>query len=106
LGRILETHYNTRELVEELINGGDMSTCWGNSNWDDDTKPAKYSPRYYAARGEHCPPRLDKDIEEFLSHGEEYSYIFRNGYWFTYAMHQFEDMVVAIPVGPLAVMGW
>jgi len=104
---ILETHYNTRELVEKLIDGGDMSTCWGNSNWNDDTKPAKYSPRYYAAHGDHCPPRLDKDMEEFFSDGEEYSYIFRNGNWFAYDMHQFEDMVapepVEIPAGALAV---
>ena len=27
LGRILQTHYNTSELVSELIDGGDMSTC-------------------------------------------------------------------------------
>jgi len=110
LGRILETHYNTRELVEELIDGGDMSTCWGNSNWDDDTKPAKYAPRYYAARGDSSPPRLDKDMEEFFSDGEEYSYIFRNGNWFAYDMHQFDDLMapepVEIPAGALAVMGW
>ena len=107
LGRILETHYNTRELVEELIDGGDMSTCWGNSNWNDDTKPAKYAPRYYAARGDSSPPRLDKDMEEFFSDGEEYSYIFRNGNWFAYDMHQFDDLMapepVEIPAGALAV---
>ena len=28
LGRILESHYNTKEKVEELIDGGDMSVCW------------------------------------------------------------------------------
>ena len=98
LGRILETHYNTKEKVANLIDGGDMSTCWGNSNWNDDTKPAKYSPRYYAAHGDHCPPRLDKDMEEFFSDGEEYSYIFRNGNWFAYDMHEFDDNVAPEPV--------
>ena len=97
LGRILQTHYNTRQKVEELIDGGDMSVCWNDDN----------QPEYYSARGEDCPPRLDKDMEEFFSDGEEYSYIFRNGNWFAYDMHQFEDMVapepVEIPAGALAV---
>ena len=96
LGRILNTHYNTKEKVSALIDGGDMSTCW------DEEK----QPEYYADRGENCPPRLDKDMEEFFSMGEEYSYIFRNGNWFAYDMHEFEDNVapepVEIPSGALA----
>jgi hypothetical protein len=28
LGRILKTHYNDRQKVAELIDGGDMSLCW------------------------------------------------------------------------------
>ena len=36
----------------------------------DDGEP---SPQYYSLRGEDCPPRLDKDMEEFFSDGEEYS---------------------------------
>jgi hypothetical protein len=53
---------------------------------------------YYSERGEDCPPRLDKDMEEFFSDGEEFSYIFRNGNWFAYDMHQFEDMVAPEPI--------
>jgi len=60
LGRILNTHYNTKEKVAELIDGGDMSTCWDENN----------QPEYYSARGENCPPRLDKDMEEFFSMGK------------------------------------
>ena len=108
LGRILETHYNTRELIEELIDGGDMSTCWTDKVWGQPrTDGQKYGPETYAARGESCPPRLDKDMEEFFSDGEEYSYIFRNGNWFAYDMHQFDDLMapepVEIPAGALAV---
>jgi hypothetical protein len=88
LGRILQTHYNTRQKVEELIDGGDMSVCWNDDN----------QPEYYSARGEDCPPRLDKDMEEFFSDGEEYSYIFRNGNWFAYDMNYFDDMVAPEPV--------
>ena len=97
LGRILETHYNTKEKVSALIDGGDMSTCW-----DEDKQP-----EYYSARGEDCPPRLDKDMVEYLlpNNSEEYSYIFRNGEWVCYNMHEFEDSklpeVVSIPSGEL-----
>ena len=38
----------------------------------------EYGPQYYSQRGEDCPPRYDKDMEEFFSDGEEFSYIFRN----------------------------
>ena len=35
LGRILKTHYNGKSLVSELIDGGDMSSCWTDERWDD-----------------------------------------------------------------------
>ena len=90
LGKQLMEHYNSRELAADLIDGGDMSVCL-----TDDGEP---SPQYYSLRGEDCPPRLDKDMDEFFSDGEEYSYIFRNGNWFAYDMHQFEDNVAPEPV--------
>ena len=40
LGRILKTHYNTKEKVAELIDGGDMSVALG-----DDKKPEYYADR-------------------------------------------------------------
>ena len=115
LGRILKTHYNTKEKVADLIDGGDMSCAWTNERWSGvneyggqmKEETAKYGPQYYSQRGEDCPPRYDKDMEEFFSDGEEYSYIFRNGNWFAYDMHQWEDNVapepVEIPAGELAV---
>ena len=102
LGRALESHYNTRELVTELVDGGDMSVCWTNECFRSSDgkveKKAEYGPQYYSERGEDCPPRLDNDMEEFFSDGEEYSYIFRNGNWFAYDMHQFDDMMAPEPV--------
>ena len=110
LGRILNTHYNTREKVAELIDGGDMSSCWTNERWSNDLldrHKEEYGPQYYSQRGEDSPPRLDADMDEFFSDNEEYSYIFRNGNWYAYDMHQFEDQVapepVEIPSGALAV---
>ena len=107
LGRILNTHYNAKSLAEELIDGGDMSVCWTDERWDDSGVKGVYGPQYYSQRGDDCPPRLDKDMDEFFANGEEYSYIFRNGNWYAYDMHQFEDMVapepIEIPSAPLAV---
>ena len=96
LGRILKTHYNTKEKVSELIDGGDMSTCW------DENK----LPEYYSVRGENCPPYLDNSIVEYLANGEEYAYIFnRKGEWVAFDRHEFDDKdpeIVSIPSGALA----
>jgi len=104
-GRILRDNFDTVEKVKELIDGGDMSCTWTNAGWKNETLP-ETGPLYYSQRGEDCPPRLDKDMEEFFSDGEEYSYIFRNGNWFAYDMHYFQDNVapesVEIPAGPVA----
>ena len=108
LGRILKTHYNTREKVAELIDGGDMSSCWTDSRWDD-SADGSYGPQYYSQRGDNCPPRLDADLCEYLlpEDSEEYSYLFRNGEWVCYSMNQFDDSklpkIVEIPSAALFV---
>ena len=107
LGRILNTHYNAKSLAEELIDGGDMSSCWTDERWDDSGVQGTYGPQYYSQRNEDCPPRLDVNLNEYLSDGEEYAYIFRNGEWVCYNMNQFDDNklpeVVEIPSAALAV---
>ena len=100
LGRILKTHYNTKAKVAELIDGGDMSSCWTDSIWGDKLPEGEYSPEYYSARGENCPPRLDDDITEFLDNGEEYSYIFtRADEWICYDLHDTTAKLTEIPAG-------
>ena len=107
LGRILNTHYNSREQAAELIDGGDMSSCWNDTVWGKDrTDGQKYGPEYYSQRGEDCPPRYDETREEFLSNGEEYSYVFTSAGWVCYDMNEFNDNdpeIVGIPSGALAV---
>ena len=109
LGRILKTHYNTREKVAELIDGGDMSSCWTDTPFDYDGKASKYGPNYYSYRGDDSPPRLDADLCEYLlpDNSEEFAYVFRNGDWVCYNMNQFDDTklpeVVEIPNGALMV---
>jgi hypothetical protein len=97
LGRILKTHYNSRDKAAELIDGGDMSTCWNDNN----------EPEYYSARGQDCPPYLDANKYEYLADGEEYSYIYTlNDEWICYNRHQYEEnmmpTVAEIPSAALA----
>ena len=108
LGRILTTHYNTKEKVADLIDGGDMSSCWTDKVWGKDrTDGQKYGPETYADRGEDCPPSV-MTMSEYLDkkNNEEYAYIFRNGEWVCYDMNEFNDNdpeIVEIPAGNLAV---
>ena len=92
LGRILKTHYNSKELAAELIDGGDMSVAWNANN----------EPEYY---GEE-PPRLDANKYDYLANGEEYAYLFVNDEWVCYNLHQFEEntmpTIAEIPTGALA----
>ena len=117
LGRILNTHYNTKEKVADLIDGGDMSCAWTNERWNKDLNEfggatsnkegTEYGPQYYSQRGENCPPRLD-DIFEFLDkeNNEEYAYIWTvNDEWKAFNMNSFNDNKpekVEIPSGALA----
>ena len=99
-GRILRTHYNTREKVSSLIDGGDVSCLWTNAGWNNETLPVT-GPLYYSSRGEDCPPCLDKDLNEYLSNGEEYAYLFANGEWVCYDTRDWHDTYkqkIEIPV--------
>ena len=95
LGVVLEREYNTREKVTELIDGGDMSSCFSDSEYDYEKQEfIKRDPRptYYAERGEDCPPRLDNNINEYLDNGEEFAYIFDlDNKWICYDRHEFYD---------------
>ena len=107
LGRILTTHYNSRELASELIDGGDMSAAWSDEIWGKKLPQGEYAPEYYSERGEDCPPRLD-DIFDFLDkkNNEEYAYIWTvNNKWVAFDMNEFNDKdpeKVEIPEGALA----
>ena len=47
--------------------------------------------RYYSERGEDCPPRLDPDLFEYLSKGEEFHYVFEGGTWICYDLYEFDS---------------
>jgi len=105
LGRILRTHYNSKDKVAELIDGGDMSSAWTNAGFNNETR--KQGALYYSERGEDCPPRLDKNIDEYLQNNEEYGYIFTESEgWLCYDTCDWHETYLEsqeIPSGALAV---
>ena len=97
----LVKHFNSRDAVTELIDGGDISALWTNVGWNNETLP-ETGPLPYSSRGEDCPPRLDANKYDYLAEGEEYAYIYTlNDEWVCYNRYQFEDNrmpeVVEIP---------
>ena len=107
LGRILNTHYNTRDKASELIDGGDMSCAWTKSRWNEEGDVNTYGAQYYSQRGEDCPPRLDKDLGEYLQDSEEYSYVYTElSGWLCYDTCSWRETYMEsqeIPSGALAV---
>ena len=99
LGVTLNKKFNTRDKVAELLDGGDMSSCDSDTDWD--LKEVESHVQYYNDRGDNTTPRLDKDLDTYLSKGEEYAYLFTNDEWVCYNLHQFEDNtmpeIVSIP---------
>ena len=87
LGVTLNKYYNTESKVKELIDGGDMSSCYSDSSWDGEEKRDK-QPCYYSERGEDCPPKMAESITEYLEQADnccgEYAYLFCGGEWFCY----------------------
>ena len=96
----LVEYFNSFQKAAGLIDGGDISSLWTDTDWDKQPLP-KNGPLYYSDRGEvSFEPRLDANLAEYLSDGEEYAYLFANGEWVCYNMNQFNDKlpeVVAIP---------
>ena len=91
LGQQLVEHYNTRDKVVELIDGGDMSVCWTKDRWDG-KEAEEYGPQYYSQRGEDCPPILHANMDEYLDkdNNEEYGYVYTSAGWVCYDMHSFD----------------
>ena len=83
-----------------MIDGGDVSCLWTNAGWNNETLPVT-GPLYYSSRGDVTEPRLDETLDEYLSNGEEYAYLFANGEWVCYDTCDWHDTYkqkVEIPV--------
>ena len=95
LGVTLKAKFNTREKIEELIDGGDMSSCDSNDDWDR-KELGETRPLYYNERGENTAPRLDLNFDDYVNNAnacEEYVYVFTsNNKWECYEInHHYDD---------------
>ena len=50
-GKVLREFYDTTEKVNQLINGGNISSLHTNVGWNNETLP-ETGPQYYTSRGE------------------------------------------------------
>ena len=100
LGVTLNKKFNTFDKVAELIDGGDMSSCDSNDDWDrkqlGDTRPL-----YYNERGEKTEPRLDTNEWEYFNNNEEYAYIFENDSWTCYEVNGYADVGISVNLKPI-----
>ena len=100
LGVTLKKKFNTREKIAELIDGGDISSCDSDTDWNME-KLDESRPLYYNDRGEKTEPRLDTCVEDYLgnpANDAEYVYLFENNEWICYKTpYQGEPYVVNIP---------
>ena len=91
LGATLEEHYNTYEKASELIDGGNMSSCYSDNEYDDEKQEfVKRDPRPEYYGGDDEAPILSKNFDEFtrIDCWQEYSYVFVKDRWVAYSINQ------------------
>ena len=91
LGVTLEEHYNTFEKASELIDGGNMSSCYSDNEYDDEKQEfVKRDPRPEYYGGDDEAPILSKNFDEFtrIDCWQEYSYVFVKDRWVAYSINQ------------------
>ena len=92
LGVTLNKKFNTREKVAELIDGGDISCCDSDTDWNNN-KLDESQVQYYNDRGDNTEPKLHENIDDYFSIGEEFAYVFTLDHeWECYAInHTYDD---------------
>ena len=91
LGATLEEHYNTYEKASELIDGGNMSSCYSDNEYDEEKQEfVKRDPRPEYYGGDDEAPILSKNFDEFtrIDCWQEYSYVFVKDRWVAYSINQ------------------
>ena len=90
LGVTLNKKFNTRDKVAELIDGGDISCCDSDTDWN--LEKVENHVQYYNDRGDNTEPRLDANFDEYVKNGEEYAYVFTLDHvWECYAIDRNYD---------------
>lgn len=88
-GVTLETHYNSQELAEKLVSGGDLSALYASCEKPEGhtfKTPVEGFCIYYGRdRGETgVAPKKHSSTEFFYKYRGEIRYVFRNGAWHFY----------------------
>ena len=96
LGVTLKEHYDTREKIAKLLDGGNMSSCWSDNQFDYEKQEFVKNdpkPEYYGGDDER--PRLSKNFTQFAfdsKSGEEYLYLYEDGKWNGFSIdHKYDD---------------
>ena len=96
LGVTLEEHYNTKEKVSKLIDGGNMSSCYSDNQYDEEKQEFVKNdpkPEYYGGDDER--PRLSRNFTQFAfdsKSGEEYLYLFVDNEWNGFSLdHKYSE---------------
>ncbi len=96
LGVVLKTRFETKEKVAELIDGGNMSSCWSDNEYDYEKQEfvkRDPQPEYYGGDDER--PRLSRNFTQFAfdsKSGEEFLYLFSDNEWNGFSInHKYDD---------------
>tara|TARA_R100000008_G_scaffold83751_1_gene69598 strand:- start:70 stop:531 length:462 start_codon:yes stop_codon:yes gene_type:complete len=94
LGVTLNEKFNTKDKVAELLDGGDLSCCDSDTDWDRN-ELSESRPLYYNERGDNTEPRLDLNFDDYVNNAnacEEFVYVFtRDSKWECYAINHSYD---------------
>jgi len=103
-GKVLNEFFTTSDAVRDLIDGGNLSSLYTNSDWERQDRPF-YGPLYYTERGEKISnnqPHYSSNLTEYLQHTDdscgEYAYIFKNGEWVCYKVDSRLDGYTEVPI--------
>ena len=113
LGVVLKTRYETKEKVAELIDGGNMSSCWSDNEYDYEKQQfvkRDPQPEYYGGDDER--PRLSKNVTQFAfdsKSGEEFLYLFSENEWNGFSInHKYDDdyTILDTNIIPVEIPDW
>ena len=96
LGVTLKEHYNKKEDIAKLIEGGNMSSCYSDNQYDEEKQEFVKNdpkPEYYGGDDER--PRLSRNFTQFAfdsKSGEEYLYLFVDNEWNGFSLdHKYSE---------------
>ena len=96
LGVTLKEHYSNKEDIAKLIDGGNMSSCYSDNQYDEKKQEFVKNdpkPEYYGGNDER--PRLSRNFTQFAfdsKSGEEYLYLFVDNEWNGFSLdHKYSE---------------